>query len=71
MNNVYAEFKAPDLRLVRLLEGVKDDPNPTRRLLENAVEEINPDDPFGCWDLAGYLLDNREVIVCALIGRRQ
>ena len=60
-----------DFQLARLLDGVKDAPNPTRRLLDNCVEELDEDDLFAAWDLAGFLLDNRDVIFCALIRSRQ
>jgi hypothetical protein len=60
-----------DPRLNRLLEGVKDAPNPIRQFLENAVEELDPDDLLAPWELAGFMLDHRDVITCALIRNRQ
>jgi hypothetical protein len=60
-----------DPRLARLLEGVKGSPNPATRFLENCVEELDPDDFFSPWELAGFMLDNRDVITCALIRTRQ
>jgi hypothetical protein len=60
-----------DPQLSRLLEGVKDAPNPTKRFLDNCVDELDPDDLFGCWELSGFILDHRDVITCALIRNRQ
>jgi hypothetical protein len=61
---------AIDPQLARLLDGVKDAPNPGERLLRNCVEELD-DDLFAAWDLAGFLLDNRDVIFCSLVRNRQ
>jgi hypothetical protein len=69
--NLYADIEGPNLRLMRLLDGVASAPNPTMRLLENAVEGIAPDDILGEWQMAGFLLDHRDEITCALIGRRR
>jgi hypothetical protein len=71
MSNIYADIEAPNPRLVRLLDGVKEAPNPTRRLLENAVEEIDPSDLWGPLHMADFLLEHRDIIVCALIGGRR
>jgi hypothetical protein len=60
-----------DPRLDRLLEGVKGAPNPTERFLENCVEELDPNDLFAPWELAGFMLDHRDVITCSLIRNRQ
>jgi hypothetical protein len=58
-------------QLARLLDGVASDPNPGRQFLQNCAEELDPEDVLSAWELAGFLLDNRDVIYCALVGRRQ
>jgi hypothetical protein len=60
-----------DPQLDRLLEGVASAPNPVKQLLDNCSDELDPNDLFAAWDLAGFLLDHRDVILCHLIGRRQ
>jgi hypothetical protein len=71
LTDLYAELGAPGARLVRLLEGVKGSVNPTKQFLENVVDELNPNDPLGVWEMSGFLLDHREIIVCSLIGGRR
>jgi hypothetical protein len=58
-------------RLADILQGVADAPNPAARLFDNLNEEVQRD-PIVAYDVAGLLLDNVEVVKCALArGARQ
>jgi hypothetical protein len=54
-------------RLAEILDGVADAPNPAARLLDNLAEEVQ-NDYIVAYDVAGLLLDNVEVVRCALAG---
>jgi hypothetical protein len=53
-------------RLTRLLQGVRDAPNPVGKFFDNAIEGLSPGDYEAVWDLAGFILDNRDAILGAI-----
>jgi hypothetical protein len=58
-------------RLADILDGVADAPDPIVRFFDNLAEEVQGDH-IVAYDVAGLLLDNVEVVKCALArGARQ
>jgi hypothetical protein len=53
--------------LAEILEGVATAPNPGARLIENLIEETQGDFVVA-YSVGGLLLDNMEIVKCAIAG---